>query len=94
MFHRSIENDLPGGRGVELIRVLREKQRALKNLELVEIYNETVRSSFFSSNYAGSGVANRKTAVKMPNKNSVKKRYQNLASTTAQMAQRTHSQYH
>jgi hypothetical protein len=78
---------------VELIRVLREKQRALQNLELVDIYNEAVRSSFFSINHAGSGAANRKAAAKAPSKTSVKKKYQNLASATAQMAQTTGQQH-
>ena len=68
------------GRRVELIKSLRERQRFLQKCELIDILNGTMALSYFSTNHSGSLLnnPNKKQISKVPNKLSVKMKYQNL----------------
>jgi hypothetical protein len=71
-------NSSSNGRRIELIRALREKQRFLQKCELIEILNETVMLSYFSVNHTGNQLhtSNKRSFSKIPNKASVKLKYQ------------------
>ena len=66
------------GRGVELIRALREKQRMLQKCELIDLLNESMRLSYFSTNHTGTLInhPNKIKLTKTPNSNSVRSSYQ------------------
>jgi hypothetical protein len=82
------------GHGLDLIRALRDRARVLKRLELLEIFNEAVSSSYFSGNFSNKnrerirkgsssryGHKKEKGKGKIPNKKTVKEKYEKLQHT-------------